>query len=89
MYLFIFHFYMVHLRPAIFPMSWVWIDGRMTLAEYQHEHGRDFERIPADELARAVQVAKAAGDEEAEKVLAREEPAPADGAASEDDHARD
>lgn len=70
MYLFIFHFYMVHLRPAIFPMSWVWIEGKMSLTEYQHEHGRDFDRIPVEDLRAAARAAKAGGDEEAETVLA-------------------
>ncbi|MBI5482209.1 MAG: hypothetical protein HY906_25360, partial [Deltaproteobacteria bacterium] len=70
MYLFIFHFYMVHLRPAIFPMSWVWIDGRMSLTEYRHEHGLDFERIPIADLKAAAQAAQARGDEQAEAVLA-------------------
>jgi cytochrome b subunit of formate dehydrogenase len=69
MYLFIFHFYMVHLRPAIFPMSWVWIDGKMSLSEYRHEHGRDFERIPREDLEAAARKATERGDEEAESVL--------------------
>jgi cytochrome b subunit of formate dehydrogenase len=77
MYLFIFHFYMVHLRPAIFPMSWVWVDGKMSLAEYRHEHALDFARIPREDLEAAAATAKARGDEEAEAVLAP----PADAAA--------
>jgi len=76
MYLFIFHLYMVHLRPAIFPMSWVWINGRMSLEEYEHEHGRDFARIPAADLEAAAARARggAPAPAEAPKEAPKEAP---------------
>jgi ABC-type transport system substrate-binding protein len=36
--IFIWHFYFVILRPAIYPMSWIWLDGRMPAHEWKTEH---------------------------------------------------
>jgi formate dehydrogenase gamma subunit len=49
--IFIWHFYFVILRPAIYPMSWIWLDGRMPAEEWKGEHP-DAEAsltIPAEE----------------------------------------
>jgi cytochrome b subunit of formate dehydrogenase len=32
------HFYNEHLKPATFPMSWVWLTGKLTKAEMKHHH---------------------------------------------------
>jgi cytochrome b subunit of formate dehydrogenase len=36
----IWHFFFVVFKPGVYPMSWIWIDGRMPLDEYRHHHGR-------------------------------------------------
>ncbi len=51
--IFVWHFYNVHLRPAVFPMSWVFLTGRMTLEEHAEEHGAEFEAWQAAAKARA------------------------------------
>jgi cytochrome b subunit of formate dehydrogenase len=38
------HLYSVHLRPGVFPMSRVWLDGKITLAELKAHHPKEFER---------------------------------------------
>ena len=43
--IFVWHFYNVHLRPAIFPMSWVFITGRLTLEELEEEHGAQYDEL--------------------------------------------
>lgn len=45
--IFVWHFYNVHLRPSIFPMSWVFITGRMTMEELSHEHGAEYDALVA------------------------------------------
>ncbi len=39
--IFVWHFYNVHLRPAVFPMSWVFLTGRMSYEEHAEEHGAE------------------------------------------------
>lgn len=51
--IFVWHFYNVHLRPAVFPMSWVFLTGRMTLEEHAEEHGAEFAAWQAAAKARA------------------------------------
>jgi len=41
--IFVWHFYNVHLRPAVFPMSWVFLTGRMTMEEHAEEHAAEHE----------------------------------------------
>lgn len=41
----IWHFYHVHWKPGLFPMSRVWLDGKMSLAEMRHEHRLEYERL--------------------------------------------
>ena len=37
----VWHFYQVFLDPDVYPMNWAWWDGKMTLHQYQEEHGLD------------------------------------------------
>lgn len=39
------HFYNEHLRPEVFPMSWIWITGKMSTEELEHHHPREFKRL--------------------------------------------
>jgi predicted CXXCH cytochrome family protein len=39
--IFVWHFYNVHLRPAVFPMSHVFLTGRMTAAEHAEDHAAE------------------------------------------------
>jgi cytochrome b subunit of formate dehydrogenase len=41
----VWHMYTVHLHPAVFPMSRVWLDGRMTGAELRRFHPLEYGRI--------------------------------------------
>ena len=41
----IWHFYNVHLNPRVFPMSWVWWNGKLTKEEMLEEHPLEYERI--------------------------------------------
>ena len=43
--LFVWHLYNVHLRPSVFPMSWVWIDGKMDVHTLKEEHGAEYEDL--------------------------------------------
>src|ERR1041384_5082240 len=43
--LFVWHLYNVHLRPSVFPMSWVWIDGRIDLHTLKEEHAAEYEEL--------------------------------------------
>lgn len=57
--IFLWHFYNQHLRPAVFPMSWVWLTGRIKAEALYDEHrlayeqayGRTPPRAPAQEQA--------------------------------------
>lgn len=37
------HLYSVHLRPGVFPMSRVWLDGKITLRELKRHHPKEYE----------------------------------------------
>ncbi len=45
--LFVWHLYNVHLRPSVFPMSWVWIDGRIDVHTLKDEHGAEYDELKA------------------------------------------
>ena len=45
MAIFLWHFYNVHLRPGIFPMSKVFLHGKLTIAELKHEHPLEYEEL--------------------------------------------
>ena len=38
----VWHMYHVHLRPGVFPMSRVWLDGKISRAELRHHHPREY-----------------------------------------------
>lgn len=38
------HLYNVHLKPGVWPMNRVWLDGRMTAKELREHHPREYER---------------------------------------------
>jgi cytochrome b subunit of formate dehydrogenase len=38
----VWHMYHVHLRPEVFPMSRVWLSGRISRAELRHHHPREY-----------------------------------------------
>lgn len=41
----IWHMYHVHLRPGVFPMSKVWLTGRVSRAELRHHHTLEYLRL--------------------------------------------
>ncbi len=43
-FLFVVHFYNVHLKPSIFPMNWTWLTGQTTLEYMKEEHAEEYER---------------------------------------------
>jgi cytochrome b subunit of formate dehydrogenase len=43
--IFVWHFYNVHLRPGIFPMSKVFLTGRLTMSELKHEHPAEYAEV--------------------------------------------
>jgi cytochrome b subunit of formate dehydrogenase len=43
--LFVWHLYMVHLKPSVFPMQWTWIDGRIELELLREEHRAEFDAL--------------------------------------------
>lgn len=47
--LILWHFYHAHLNPDVFPMSKVWLTGRMTEQEMRHHHPLEYERLLAQE----------------------------------------
>jgi cytochrome b subunit of formate dehydrogenase len=44
-FLFVVHFYNVHLKPSIFPMNWTWLTGQTTLEYMKEEHPAEYERV--------------------------------------------
>jgi cytochrome b subunit of formate dehydrogenase len=49
LFLFVVHFYNVHLKPSIFPMNWAWLNGRITIEAMKHEHALEYERMKKGE----------------------------------------
>jgi cytochrome b subunit of formate dehydrogenase len=45
LFLFVVHFYNVHLKPSIFPMNWAWLNGRISVETMKHEHPLEYERM--------------------------------------------
>ena len=41
----VWHFYEVHLKPGKFPMSTIWLDGRISEHELKEEHPLEYEQI--------------------------------------------
>jgi cytochrome b subunit of formate dehydrogenase len=52
LFLFVVHFYNVHLKPSIFPMNWAWLNGRITVDMMKHEHPLEYERTKTDDEQR-------------------------------------
>jgi thiosulfate reductase cytochrome b subunit len=52
------HFYNEHLRPEVFPMSWVWITGKLSIEELQEKHPLEFQRLFPDLAARGAEEAE-------------------------------
>ena len=44
LFLFVVHFYNVHLKPSIFPMNWAWLTGQTSLEYMKDEHPAEYER---------------------------------------------
>ena len=44
----IWHMYHVHLNPEVFPMSRIWLNGRMSLEFFRHHHRLEFDRLMAE-----------------------------------------
>ncbi|NLC55598.1 MAG: hypothetical protein GX774_02025 [Armatimonadetes bacterium] len=47
----VWHLYCVHFRPDVFPMSRIWLDGRISEAEMKLHHPREYEEILRREAA--------------------------------------
>jgi cytochrome b subunit of formate dehydrogenase len=41
----VWHLYGVMFDPDAYPMNWAWLDGRMSIEHYEHEHPLDFHAI--------------------------------------------
>jgi len=39
------HFYNEHLKPDVFPMSWLWITGRISTEKLKHHHPLEYELL--------------------------------------------
>ncbi len=46
----VWHFYNVHYNPDKFPMSWVWLTGRISEHDIQREHSLEYERLTAQQV---------------------------------------
>lgn len=44
-FLFVVHFYNVHLKPSIFPMNWAWLNGQTSLEYMKDEHAAEYQRV--------------------------------------------
>jgi cytochrome b subunit of formate dehydrogenase len=45
LFLFVVHFYNVHLKPSIFPMNWAWLNGQTTIEYMKDEHPLEYEKV--------------------------------------------
>lgn len=55
----IWHMYHVHLRPGVFPMSRVWLDGNISRTEMRHHHPQEYLALLARRRAQRAQPAPA------------------------------
>ncbi len=46
----VWHFYNVHYNPDKFPMSWVWLTGRISEHDIRHEHPLEYERLARQQV---------------------------------------
>lgn len=56
----IWHFYHVHLNPEVFPMSRIWLDGKISEHDLKEHHPLEYERIKEQERRSAAQSRMAA-----------------------------
>jgi formate dehydrogenase gamma subunit len=49
--IFLWHFYWVHLHPDVYPMSTVWLTGKLTEKEMEHHHPRELADLKAHHVA--------------------------------------
>jgi len=42
------HFYNEHLKPEVFPMSWIWITGKISTEKLKHHHPIEYEHLFPD-----------------------------------------
>ncbi|MBI4402703.1 MAG: cytochrome b/b6 domain-containing protein [Deltaproteobacteria bacterium] len=67
--IFMWHFYNVHLRLDVFPMSKVFLHGRLTLKQLEEEHGAEYEELSAQgKLSELQQAGKKGNQKEENKV---------------------
>ena len=43
------HFYNEHLKPEVFPMSWLWITGKISTEKLKHHHPLEYEMLFPEE----------------------------------------
>jgi len=43
------HFYSEHLKPEVFPMSWIWITGKISTEKLKHHHPLEYELLFPEE----------------------------------------
>ncbi|NJD57002.1 MAG: cytochrome b/b6 domain-containing protein [Nitrospirae bacterium] len=43
------HFYNEHLKPEVFPMSWIWITGKISTDKLKHHHPLEYELLFPEE----------------------------------------
>ena len=43
--IFMWHLYNVHLTPEVFPMSYVWLDGTISVEDLKHHHTLEYEKL--------------------------------------------
>jgi len=43
------HFYNEHLKPEVFPMSWIWITGKISTETLKHHHPLEYELLFPEE----------------------------------------
>ena len=48
--LFVWHIYDVHLSPGVFPMSKVWLNGKMSKEDLKKDHILEYEKLFPDEI---------------------------------------
>jgi cytochrome b subunit of formate dehydrogenase len=51
----VWHFYQVMFDPDVYPINWAWLDGKMSVEDYSHEHPEDTKTVAAA-VANAVEL---------------------------------
>lgn len=59
----VWHLYMIIYDPETYPMNWAWLDGRMSIEHYQHEHPLDAETLASAIGSKEEESDRAAGAE--------------------------